>query len=125
MTIPTAGNVANRQAAFDFLTWYVAPEQQKFGFLTYGFFPTTVSLYTDPDVTGYKDPFFNNAPVGKIYSEGIQKLKPLFAGKYDRAIDKEIGAALTRIDVAISKKKSYNATTEWNKAMTEIAKVAK
>lgn len=125
LTIPTAGNVANRQAAFDFLTWYVAPAQQKFAFLTYGMFPTAVSLYKDPEVTGYKDPFFNNAPVGKIYSTGVQKLKPIFAGKYDRAIDKEIGAALTRIDVLISKKKAFNALNEWKTAMNNIAKIAK
>lgn len=125
LTIPTAGNPLTRQAAFDFLTWYVAPEQQKTAFLTYGMFPTTVSLYKDPQVTGYKDPFFNNAPVGEIYASGVQKLKPIFAGKYDRAIDKEIGAALTRIDVLISKKKTYNANAEWTKAMTEIAKVAR
>jgi cellobiose transport system substrate-binding protein len=125
LTIPTAGNPLNRQAAWDFLSWYVAPEQQKFAFLTYGMFPTTVSLYKDPEVTGFNDPFFNNAPVGKIYSEGVQKLKPIFAGKYDRAIDKEIGAALTRIDVLISKKKAFNALNEWKTAMTNIAKIAK
>ena len=62
---------------------------------------------------------------GEIYASGVQKLKPIFAGKYDRAIDKEIGAALTRIDVLISKKKTYNANAEWTKAMTEIAKVAR
>ncbi|MFZ9309862.1 MAG: extracellular solute-binding protein, partial [Candidatus Nanopelagicales bacterium] len=125
LTIPTAGNPLNRQAAWDFLSWYTAPEQQKFAFLTYGMFPTTVSLYKDPEVTGFNDPFFNNAPVGKIYSSGVQKLKPIFAGKYDRAIDKEIGAALTRIDVLISKKKAFNALNEWKTAMTNIAKIAK
>jgi cellobiose transport system substrate-binding protein len=125
LTIPTSGNPLTRQAAFDFLTWYVAPEQQKTAFLTYGMFPTAVSLYKDAQVTGYKDPFFNNAPVGEIYASGVQKLNPIFAGKYDRAIDKEIGAALTRIDVLISKKKAFNAPAEWKKAMTEIAKVAR
>jgi cellobiose transport system substrate-binding protein len=125
LTIPTSGSIANRQAAYDFLTWYVAPAQQKYTFLNYGMFPTAVSLYKDADVTGFKDPFFNNAPVGAIYAEGVQKLKPIFSGKFERKIDQEIGAALTRIDVAISKKKSFNAENEWKTAMGKIKKVAK
>jgi cellobiose transport system substrate-binding protein len=66
-------------------------------FKTYGLFPSTKSIYSDPALVNYKDPFFNNAPVGKIYLTGIQKLKPIFEGKLQRAIDQVIGAGLGRV----------------------------
>jgi len=115
LSIPTSGNPANRQAAWDFISWYLAPAQQKLVFTTYGLFPSTPSLYKDPEVVGFKDPFFNNAPVGQIYAAGVQKLKPIFEGKKQRAIDNAIGAALTRVDT-----KKMTPAASWTKAMSEI-----
>jgi cellobiose transport system substrate-binding protein len=86
-----------KQEAWDFLAWYLAPEQQLQVFRTYGLFPSTQSIYNDKSVTGFVDPFFNNAPVGKIYSEGILKLKPIFEGELNPAIDLAFGGGLTRV----------------------------
>ena len=87
----------NKQEAWDFLAWYLAPEQQLQVFRTYGLFPSTQSIYNDKSVTGFVDPFFNNAPVGKIYSQGILKLKPIFEGELNPAIDLAFGGGLTRV----------------------------
>ncbi len=95
LTIPAWS--ANKQAAWDFMNWYLAPQQQLTVFKTYGLFPSTKSIYNDPALVNFKDPFFNNAPVGKIYLTGIQKLKPIFEGKLERAIDQAIGAGLGRV----------------------------
>ena len=116
LSIPTSGNPANRQAAWDFIQWYLAPAQQLKVFQTYGFFPTTTSLYDDPALLNYKSKFFNNAPIGKIYASGVSKLKPIFEGKKQRAIDSAFGNALARI--AAGKQKPAAA---WKKALAEIA----
>ena len=97
LTIPAWSTTERKQAAWDFINWYLAPQQQLTVFKTYGLFPSTKSIYSDPALVNYKDPFFNNAPVGKIYLTGIQKLKPIFEGKLQRAIDQAIGAGLGRV----------------------------
>ncbi len=116
LSIPSSGNPANRQAAWDFIQWYLAPAQQLKVFETYGFFPTTTSLYDDPKLLNFKSSFFNNAPIGKIYAAGVSKLKPIFEGKKQRAIDSAFGNALAR--VAAGKQKAKAA---WKKALAEIA----
>ena len=116
LTIPASAK--NKQAAWDFITWYLAPAQQLKVFKTYGLFPSTPSLYSDPALTGFSDPFFNNAPVGKIYASGILKLKPIFEGKLNRAIDQAMGAGLGRV---ASKKQT--ATQSWAQVLSDLKKV--
>ncbi|NBY43628.1 MAG: extracellular solute-binding protein [Micrococcales bacterium] len=104
LTIPKGAK--HKQEAWDFISWYLAPDQQLKVFQLYGLFPSTPSLYTDPDLVGYKDPFFNNAPVGKIYVDGVKKLKPIFEGKLQRCIDMAMGSAISL--VANGKEKDSN-----------------
>lgn len=120
LTIP-AGS-ANKQAAYDFMAWYLAPAQQLQMFKKYGLFPSTPALYNDPAVANYTDPFFNNAPVGKIYSDGMLKLKPIFEGTCQRAIDMAFGAGLGR--VASKKEKSAVSWANTLKAISQDKCVA-
>jgi cellobiose transport system substrate-binding protein len=95
LTIPKGAK--NPQEAWNFISWYLAPEQQLEVFQTYGLFPSTPSLYKDKDLIGFKDPFFNNAPVGAIYADGVSKLKPIFEGKLQRCIDMAMGSAISLV----------------------------
>jgi cellobiose transport system substrate-binding protein len=106
----------NKQAAFDFMSWYLAPAQQLRMFKTYGLFPSTPSVY--PQLKDYKDPFFNNAPVGKIYASGIVQLKPIFEGKLERAIDTAFGAGLSRVAA-----KKMSPAKSWAQVMSDLQKV--
>lgn len=104
LTIPKGAK--HKQEAWDFIAWYLAPAQQLKAFQTYGLFPSTPSLYTNPALVDYKDPFFNNAPVGAIYVDGVKKLKPIFEGKLQRCIDMAMGSAISL--VANGKEKDPN-----------------
>jgi cellobiose transport system substrate-binding protein len=95
LTIPKGAK--NSQEAWNFIAWYLAPAQQLTVFKTYGLFPSTPSLYTNSALIGFKDPFFNNAPVGKIYADGVKKLKPIFEGKLQRCIDMAMGSAISLV----------------------------
>jgi len=95
LTIPKGAK--EPQEAWNFISWYLAPAQQLKVFQMYGLFPSTPSLYTNPDLIGFKDPFFNNAPVGKIYADGVKKLKPIFEGKLQRCIDMAMGSAISLV----------------------------
>ena len=97
MPIKKAGMPNHKQQAWDFITWYLAPAQQLKVFQIYGLFPSTPSLYKDQDLVGFKDPFFNNAPTGAIYADGVKKLKPIFEGKLQRCIDMAMGSALSLV----------------------------
>ena len=97
MPIKKAGMPNHKQQAWDFISWYLAPAQQLKVFQVYGLFPSTPSLYTDSDLVGFKDPFFNNAPTGAIYADGVKKLKPIFEGKLQRCIDMAMGSALSLV----------------------------
>jgi cellobiose transport system substrate-binding protein len=97
MPIKKAGMPNHKQEAWDFITWYLAPDQQLKVFQIYGLFPSTPSLYKDADLVGFKDPFFNNAPTGAIYADGVKKLKPIFEGKLQRCIDMAMGSALSLV----------------------------
>jgi cellobiose transport system substrate-binding protein len=97
MPIKKSGMPNHKQQAWDFISWYLAPAQQLKVFQVYGLFPSTPSLYTDPDLVGFKDPFFNNAPTGAIYADGVKKLKPIFEGKLQRCIDMAMGSALSLV----------------------------
>ena len=116
LTIPASAK--NKQQAWDFIAWYLAPKQQLRMFKTYGLFPSTVSLYKNPALTGFKDPFFNNAPVGKIYAEGVQTLKPIFEGKLQRSIDQAFGAGLSRVAA-----KKMTPAKSWAQVMKDIQAV--
>ena len=116
LTIPSYAK--NKQAAYDFITWYLAPQQELKVFQSYGLFPAASKTYSDPALLNYKDPFFNNAPVGKIYADGVKKLKPIFEGKLQRAIDQAIGAGLGRVAA-----KKMDAKKSWAQVLTDLNKV--
>jgi len=113
LTIPT--HAAHPQEAWDFIRWYTSAAQQKYEFVHNLTFPTITSLYTDPTVGGLKDPFFNNAPVGKIYSDSVNAVQPFELGKKDRLIDSTIGQALSRVQLG-----KQLPQAAWAQAMSDI-----
>jgi cellobiose transport system substrate-binding protein len=86
-------------------------------FTKHGIFPAASVLYTNPALTGYKDKFFSNAPTGQIYATGAKKLRPIFEGKNQRAIDNYFGQALAKVAVG-----KMTASAAWSDAITQISK---
>ena len=96
--------------------WLTAPEQQIKAFKTKGNFPSQVKALESPELTGYTNKFFNNAPVGKIYSEMSKKIdvQP-YKGPNFFPITSLVTDALNRVDVD----KTDNPDGSWKKAITE------
>jgi cellobiose transport system substrate-binding protein len=113
LTIPT--HAAHPQEAWSFIRWYTAAAQQKFEFVHNLTFPTITSLYSDPTVGGLKDPFFNNAQIGKIYSASVNAVQPFQLGKKDRLIDSTIGQALSRVQLG-----KQLPQAAWSQALSDI-----
>lgn len=83
--------------AADFITWILSAENQLKLFKKSGQFPSTIAAYSDAELLAFESEFFNNAPIGAIYAEGVKTLVPIYEGPRERIIDQEFGAALGRI----------------------------
>jgi cellobiose transport system substrate-binding protein len=115
LTVPTAAKHPAEAKAF--IAWYLSPAIQLEIFKRYGLFPSASSLYNNPALTGYKDKFFGNAPIGQIYVTGARQLRPIFEGKNQRAIDNYFGQALAKVAVG-----KMTASAAWSDAIAQIDK---
>jgi len=88
----------NVKAAWNYISEMQSPQGQLAHFLSQGSLPTTPSVYTDPQLVGKTDPFFNNAPIGKIYTQSVLGLKPFYFGPQDGPIGTEMLNTLTSVE---------------------------
>ncbi|CAB4539772.1 MAG: extracellular solute-binding protein [Actinobacteria bacterium] len=103
--------------AKNFIKWYLSKEIQLEIFKRYGLFPSASALYNNTALTGYKDKFFSNAPIGQIYVTGARQLRPIYEGKNQRAIDNYFGQALAKVAVG-----KMTASAAWADAIGQIKK---
>lgn len=86
------------QQAYDLARWLTAPEQQKKLFLSDGILPSEPAVYKDPQVVAHTDPYFDEAPTGKIFAASADSLRPNYRGLHDADVRPEFGRALGRIE---------------------------
>jgi len=96
LTIPKQTKHLNE--AKELAMWLTAPAQQAKVFRGYGNFPSTIGLYEDPVIKDFKNPFFNNAPVGAIFAASVKSMNPQFMGPKSGDINTAIINGLTRIE---------------------------
>ncbi|PDO10661.1 MAG: hypothetical protein BLM47_06095 [Candidatus Reconcilbacillus cellulovorans] len=118
LTIPKESK--HPKEAFELISWLLAPEQQLALFKKNGNFPSTPSVYDDPAIKDFKNPFFNNAPVGQIYSEAAKKVVPVYYGPDYITVDTPIKNAITAVE-----RNNRNPDEEWKKAIEEIKRALK
>ena len=105
----------NPQAAWKYIAEMQSPTGQLEHFLTQGSLPTTPSVYSDPKLVAKTDPFFSEAPIGKIYTQSVVGIKPFYIGPDDATIGTEILNTLTSVEQG--KVAPANA---WNTALTNV-----
>lgn len=96
LTLPKQGKNPKEAAAL--AKWLTAPEQQAKVFRASGNFPSTINLYNDPVIKDFANPFFNNAPVGQIFSASVRDMVPQYLGPKAGDINTAIINGLTRIE---------------------------
>jgi cellobiose transport system substrate-binding protein len=105
--------------AWAFISWVLAPAQQLKLFLDKGVLPTTPAVYKDSKFLAAKDVAWNNAPIGKIYSDVVMAIKkPIYEGKYQVSVKDAYNAAVGRM---ASGKQTPAAS--WAQLMKEIKKI--
>ncbi len=96
LTIPSQGK--HQKEAYELAAFLTAPEQQIKVFKDVGNFPSAVPAIQDASVQSFTNPFFNNAPTGKIFGESAINLKPQFQGEKHGPIRKAIEDGITRVE---------------------------
>ncbi|GAA2214215.1 ABC transporter substrate-binding protein [Nonomuraea monospora] len=106
---------ANPKAAWDYISKMQSPQGQLEHFVGSGALPTTPSVYQDPKLLGAKDPFFSDAPIGKIYTDSLLGLKPFLIGPESAAIGQEFLNAITNVEQG-----KGDPATAWDTALANI-----
>ncbi|HEY0688709.1 MAG TPA: ABC transporter substrate-binding protein [Kribbella sp.] len=97
LTVPEQSQ--NQAEAAKLAAWLTAPEQQIKVFRKVGSFPSTIDAYDDAKVKEQVNPFFNNAPVGKIFINRAQNvILKQHKGPRDGEINQVFTEALARVD---------------------------
>ncbi|GGO92312.1 ABC transporter substrate-binding protein [Wenjunlia tyrosinilytica] len=118
LTVPKQGK--HPKEAAELAAWLTAPEQEKRLFAEVGALPSQPALLKDPAILGKTRPFFNNAPVGKIYGDSATALQPNYRGSRDGDIRPGFSNALIRVEQG---KQSPEAS--FNQAIKEAKKALK
>ncbi|WP_058301284.1 ABC transporter substrate-binding protein [Gorillibacterium timonense] len=96
LALPVTGS--HKEEAYQLIKWLTAPEQQLQTFINQGTFPSTPSLYSKQTLLDYRDPYFNDAPIGDIYAKAARNVKPPFTGANHATIQTELLKVLRKVD---------------------------
>ena len=105
----------NPNAAWNYIAEMQSPAGELAHFLSQGSLPTTPSVYSDPQLVARTDPFFSNAPIGKIYTQSVVGIKPFYIGPEDGTVGTELLNTLTSVEQG--KVAPANA---WDTALTNV-----
>jgi len=83
-----------------------------------GALPSIPSLYDDPKITSFTNPFFSNAPTGKIFTDAAKALRPQHVGPKAGDVLTAFGNALQRVEQG--KQPPQDA---WNQAVKDLDRI--
>jgi len=117
LSVPKASK--HPKEAYELAAWLTAPEQELQIFKETGNLPSLPELYDDPAVVNFKNEFFNNAPVGKIFTEAARELVPQYQGPDHGAIRQAFENAINRVQQG-----SQQPQEAWEQALKDAEQAA-
>jgi cellobiose transport system substrate-binding protein len=112
LAIPASSQ--HKDEAAKLIAWLTAPEQQATVFDKVGNFPSTTGAITK--VAGTTDPYFNNAPIGKIFSQSAESSPVQILGPEDGVVKSAMTQALLSVETS-----GVSAPDAWKAAGTKIS----
>lgn len=114
LTVPANG--PHVEAAQELASWLTDPAQQIQAFANAGTFPSQVDALKDSTLLDATNEFFNNAPVGQIFSDraAAVAVSPFKSGHYFQVND-AMQQALTRVEDGIQ-----SPEESWNQWVSEV-----
>jgi cellobiose transport system substrate-binding protein len=118
LTVPRRGK--HTKEAVELAAWLTAPEQQAHVFTKQGNLPSIPALYDRPEIAGFKSDFFNNAPVGQLFTAAARKLTPQHQGPRAGDIQTTIRDALIRVEQG-----KQGPDDSWKQLVGDVDRMAK
>lgn len=118
LTVPKQGKHIEEAKAL--AAWLTAPEQQARIFTSQGLLPSIPALYDKPEIAQFKDPFFNNAPVGTIFTTAAKQLKPQYQGPRTGDIQTTIRDGLVRVEQG-----KQTSDQSWQQTVSDVDRLKK
>ena len=112
-TIPAQSQ--HQAEAYAFIEWLIQPEQQIRIFKNVGNLPSQTAVLESPEIQNSTDPFFNNAPDGKIFGESALALKPQYIGVNESIVRNAMQNALNAVQAD-----QLAAADAWDKAVADV-----
>jgi cellobiose transport system substrate-binding protein len=117
LTVPKQSK--HPREAYELAAFLTAPEQTLTVFKETGNLPSQPSLYTDPALTDFKNPFFSDAPVGQIFTTAAKNLQPQYQGPKHGQIRQQIERSIQRVEQG-----KQTPEEAWQQAQEDAEKVA-
>jgi len=117
LTVPANGkHVEEAQKLAD---WLTAPEQQIKAFVNAGTFPSQTDAYSDTALTEFTNEYFNNAPVGEIFTNRANAVEVApFKGEFYFQVNDAMQKALTRVEDGTQDKQA-----SWDQWVSEVGAI--
>lgn len=96
LSVPKGGK--HVKEAGELVKWLTAPEQQAAVFKAIGVFPSNKGAYDLPEVQNAKLPYFNDAPIGKIYADEAKAIPEAVLGQKDGVIKDTISTQINNME---------------------------
>lgn len=113
LAIPTTSK--HQKEAYELIKWLTAPEQQVKMWTAAQHFPSSSVAAEDPAIASATDPYFNNAPIGKIFTASAENLPIATLGPKDGVIKDTISNGLLRVD-----QQGQDPAKAWDKTVEDI-----
>jgi cellobiose transport system substrate-binding protein len=88
----------NAEVSYELVKFLTSPASEAYVFKQTGNLPSIPSLYNTPAIANFKNPFFNNAPVGKIFTTSAKRLKPQITGPHQGDFQTAVSQAIQRVE---------------------------
>jgi cellobiose transport system substrate-binding protein len=117
LTVPRQSSHAKE--AYQLAAFLTSPAAEKYIFKQTGNLPSQPALLKSKGVQGFKNPFFSNAPVGKIFANSALKLKPQTTGPHQGDIQTAVSNAIQRVE-----QKKQSPAQSWKQFLKDVKSVA-
>ncbi|MFC7729091.1 ABC transporter substrate-binding protein [Actinomadura keratinilytica] len=106
--------------AAELAKFLTSPQGQLAAFKDKNTFPSSPQAQQDPAVTGKTNPYFGDAPIGKIFSEMAGAVKPLHLGPKNEDVREDVEDVLLGVGQG-----QIKASDAWNRAVEAATKAAR
>ena len=117
LTVPKQSS--HPKEAYDLAKYLTSPASESYIFKQTGNLPSQPKLLKSKAVLGFKNPFFNNAPVGKIFGTSALKLKPQILGPHQGDIQTASTNAIQRVE-----QRKQSPAKSWKQFLKDVKAVA-